>query len=130
MLNPCKHWLSASQLVLKIYQVPPYGVFREVLGALTVGPRVSFALEVNDLGEFEEFILARRDVNLADSQRNTLFQETRSHGRLHRRWLLLSHGDERSPACSTLRSLVRCSAPVAQRLNPDGPSDELRAELP
>ncbi len=53
---------------------------------------MSFALEVDDLGEFEEFILARRDVNLADSQRNTLFQETRSHGRRHRRWLLLSHG--------------------------------------
>ena len=57
----------------------PYGVFREVLGDPMVGPRVSFALEVEDLGEFEEFILARRDLNLADEQRNALFQEMRSH---------------------------------------------------
>ena len=53
-----------------------YGAFREVAAA---GERVSFVLEVEDLGEFEEFILARIAANEADQRRGTLFRAIRSH---------------------------------------------------
>ena len=53
-----------------------YGAFREVAAA---GERVSFVLEVEDLGEFEEFILARIAANQADEQRGALFRAVRSH---------------------------------------------------
>ena len=52
-----------------------YGAFREV----AAGERASFVLEVEDLGEFETFILARISANESDQQRGTLFRAIRSH---------------------------------------------------
>ena len=53
-----------------------YGAFREVAAA---GERVSFVFEVENLGEFEAFILARIAANESDQQRGTLFRAIRSH---------------------------------------------------
>ncbi len=53
-----------------------YGVFREVAAA---GNTMSFALEVDTLGEFQEFILARIEANNSSEQRGDLFRAWRSH---------------------------------------------------
>ncbi len=53
-----------------------YGVFREVAAPDEI---VSFVLEVESLGEFEDFILARVEANRSDEQRGTLFRAWRSH---------------------------------------------------
>ena len=50
-----------------------YGGLRQVLGDPAVGARVSFVLEVESLGEFEEMILARAALNRSDEQRGALF---------------------------------------------------------
>ena len=53
-----------------------YGVYREVAAA---GNTMSFALEIETLGEFQEFILARIEANNASEQRGRLFSAWRSH---------------------------------------------------
>ncbi len=53
-----------------------YGVFREILAE---GNIVSFVLEVEDLAEFEDFILARIEANNSSKQRGDLFRAWRSH---------------------------------------------------
>ena len=41
--------------------------------------RVSFVLEIENLGEFEDFILARIKATRSDERRGNLFQATRSY---------------------------------------------------
>ena len=53
-----------------------YGVFREILAP---GTTISFSLEVEDLAEFEDFILARIEANNSDERRGELFRAWRSH---------------------------------------------------
>ena len=53
-----------------------YGVFREVAAP---GDTLSFVLEVEGMGEFEDFILAREAANNSDERRGTLFRAWRSH---------------------------------------------------
>ena len=53
-----------------------YGVFREILEPESY---VTFILEVEGLGEFQEFIQARGRANNSDERRGTLFRAWRSH---------------------------------------------------
>ena len=53
-----------------------YGVFREVLEPNSM---VTFILEVNSLGELEDFIVARIEANNSDERRGELFRAWRSH---------------------------------------------------
>ncbi len=53
-----------------------YGVFREVLEPNSM---VTFILEVNSLGELEDFIVARIEANRSDERRGELFRAWRSH---------------------------------------------------
>ncbi len=76
-------WDQALQALVEHINANPqdlpgniYGVFREVAAP---GNNVSFALEVEGLGEFEDFILARIEANNSDERRGTLFRAWRSH---------------------------------------------------